>query len=65
MLVLTLSTGLGVSCLLILIIIRLCKMYWETPRHTSSHVDLNRAMQHYEINTELHTLLPEQKVMQM
>merc|ERR1719341_105883 len=68
MLVLTLSTGLGVSCFLILIIIRLCKMYRskvETPHETPSHVDLDSAMQDYEINTQLHTPLPEPKIMQI
>ena len=66
MLVLTLSTGLGVSCFLI--ILRLCKMYWakeETPRDRPSHEDLDSAMQDYEINTQLHTPLPEPKTMQI
>jgi len=68
LLVLTLSTGLGVSCFLFLIIIRLCSLYrrkHESPRDTPSHVDLDTAMLDYEINTQLHTPLPEPKIMQM
>eukprot|EP00092_Neocalanus_flemingeri_P006155 GFUD01006626.1.p1 GENE.GFUD01006626.1~~GFUD01006626.1.p1 ORF type:complete len:507 (+),score=68.06 GFUD01006626.1:299-1819(+) len=68
MLVLTLSTGLGVSCFLILIIIRLCQMYRakvETPRDTPSHVNLDSDMLDYEINTQLHTPLPEPRIMQI
>ena len=67
-LVLTLSTGLGVSCFLILIIIRLCQMYRakvETPRDTPSHIDLDCDMLDYEINTQLHTPLPEPRIMQI
>ena len=37
----------------------------ETPRDTPSHVDLDSAMQDYEINTQLHTPLPEPKIMQI
>ena len=39
-------------------------MYRETPRHTPSHVDLDSGMQDYEIKTQLHTPVPEQKIMQ-
>ena len=35
----------------------------ETPRDKPSHVDLDSAMQDYEINTQLHTPLPEPKIM--
>ena len=68
MLVLTLSTGLGVSCCLILIIVRLCRLYrskFKTPPNSPSHVDLDTAMLDYEINTQLHTPLPEPRIMQI
>ena len=68
MLVLTLSTGLGVSCFLILIIARLCRLYrsrFKTPPDSPSHVDLDTAMLDYEINTQLHTPLPEPRIMQI
>jgi len=68
MLILTLSTGLGVSGFLVLIIIRLCRLYRakvETPHNSPSHLDLDTAMLDYEINTQLHTPLPEPKIMQI
>jgi len=68
MLVLTLSTGLGVSCFLLLIIVRLCRLYrsrFKTPPDSPSHVDLDTAMLDYEINTQLHTPLPEPRIMQI
>ena len=37
----------------------------ETPRHTPSHVNLDSAMQDYEINSQLHTPFPEPKIMQI
>ena len=36
-----------------------------TPRHTPSHVNLDSAMQDYEINSQLYTPLPEPKIMQI
>ena len=43
-------------------------MYWvkvETPHDTPSHVDLDSAMQDFEINTQLFTPLPKPKIMQI
>ena len=67
MLVLTLSTGLGVSCFLILIIARLCRLYRRARGGTpaDSPVDLDTAMLDYEIDTQLHTPLPEPRIMQI
>ena len=68
---LTLSLGLGISCLLILIILHLCGLYRreETPllSHQTSPppVDLDSDMVDYDINTQLYTPLPEPKIMKM
>eukprot|EP00092_Neocalanus_flemingeri_P002661 GFUD01002849.1.p1 GENE.GFUD01002849.1~~GFUD01002849.1.p1 ORF type:complete len:542 (+),score=83.31 GFUD01002849.1:251-1876(+) len=43
--VLTLSTGLGITCFLIIIVTQLCQMYQnEPPDETPSHVNLSRSV---------------------
>ena len=67
-LVVTLSTGLGISCVLFFVAFSLCKKYRdrkETPPNTPSHVDLDTAMMDYDMNTQLHTPLPEPRIMQI
>ena len=72
-LVLTLTTGLGVSCFLILIIVKVCGLYkgkTSKPHQGdtgdgTNHVDLDSDTVDYDINTQLYTPLPEPKIMQI
>ena len=71
MLVLTLSLGLGVSCLLIIIILHLCSLYRTDPSPGASQktgeatVNLDSDMVDYDINSQLYTPLPEPKIMKI
>ena len=71
MLVVTLSVGLGVSGLLLLIILQLCGLYRghksPSPAHQSAPppVDLDSELVDYDINGHLYTPLPEPKIMKI
>ena len=70
-LVLTVSLGLGLSCFLILIIIKLCRLYRgkvtkPLPKSLSSHINLDSDGVDFDsINSNLYTPLPEPKIMQI
>ena len=69
---LTLSVGLGVSCLLLLIILHLCSLYRtdQTPRPsqgtTLAPVNLDSdTVDYQDINSQLYTPLPQPKIMKI
>ena len=71
-LVLTLSVGLGVSCLLLVIILHLCRLYRSDPglprpsQGTSqAPVNLDSDTVDYDINSQLYTPLPQPKIMKI
>jgi len=69
--VLTLTTGFGVTVFLLVIIFKLCLMYSERvtkPRDENekeSPIDLDSDTVDYDINSQLYTPLPEPKIMQI
>ena len=74
-LVLSLSLGLGVSCCLLLCILRLCRLHSDKvtkPRAPDGEmkqkprIDLDsESVVDYDINTALYTPLPEPRIMQV
>ena len=70
-LVLTLSVGLGVSCLLLMIILHLFRLYRTDQSSRPSQgsapapVNLDSDTVDYDINSQLYTPLPQPKIMKI